>query len=302
MNKLENYINWGATLFIPVLLFLLAPFWDSLFEEKKAIEYSIVGEREIFNKEDYEENWPRLKFNMEDSELKNAILTVIKVVNSGKVPIKGDDFESPIRFDLEFGGGMMMPRVAASHPMDLPVDISVDDNSLLISPLLLNTGDYFYIEILTESKVSIKKVTARIVGIDVLKEKELESYAGLMIELIEPGKTVSSSSHNPLMPVSGYMLIVTSLLTAFCSLIFFFVYYYAPGVLFKALFFLLAINMYTIYLASSKFMPYAFWGFGAEKWMEYVSMLGCLLFGAAFAFLVRNKLSILRLKLDSSGI
>ena len=98
MNKVEKIVNWGATLFIPILLFFLAPIWDSLFDEKKAIEYSIVSERKVFDKEEFKDDWPEFQFNHGESELNEAFLTTIRVSNSGKAPVRTNDFEGPIKF------------------------------------------------------------------------------------------------------------------------------------------------------------------------------------------------------------
>lgn len=300
MNNLEKLINWGATLFIPVLLFLLAPIWGSLFEGKKAIEYSIIAERKIFDKEKFKDNWPEFKFNNGEFEFKEAFLTTIRISNSGKAPIRTGDFETPIKFEIELEKGTIQPRLANSQPKDLPVEIESEEKLLIVNPLLLNPSDNFSIEVLTESKIEIAKATVRIVGMDNIKEKQVTPYSGLMLELVEPGDTISSARHLQLMPIAGYGLIMASLLAAFFSFLFFFAYQATNGNVLKLIFAAISMIAYIASLMSSKFIPEAYLGSFAEKWMDYISMLGILLFGAVLALWLRNHLGGIKLRRAAS--
>lgn len=296
MNNVEKIINWAATLFIPVLLFLLAPMWGSLFEEKKAIEYSVVAEQKIFDKEEFKDGWPGFQFNNGESELSEAYLTTIKISNSGKAPIRTDDFESQIKFEIKLEKGKIKPRIAASYPKDLPVKVKAEEGELLINPLLLNPGDYFFIEIMTESKIEISRAIVRIVGMDNIKEKQVTPYFGLMLELIEPGETISSTKQRHLMPIASYGLALASLLAAFCTFLFFFAFQASRSKIIKFIFMALSSATYLTSLFSSKFLPEAYFGSSSEKWMDYISMLGILLFGATLAFWLRNKLGKITLR------
>lgn len=212
------------------------------------------------------------------------------------MPIRTDDFESPIKFKVELEEGFIKTRIGNSYPKDLPVKIEADENSFSINPLLLNPGDTFFIEILTKSKIHIKKVTARIVGMGNIKEEELKPYSSLMLELVESGDTASSTTQRHLLPIPGYALIAFSLLTALCTFVFFFAYLASSSKWIKIMFFVLSMSMYALSLLSSKFVPEAYFGFASEEWMDYVSMFGLLLFGGSIAFWLRSNLGVINLR------
>lgn len=298
MNRVEKIITWCATLFVPILLFLLAPIWGSLFEEKKALEYSIVYEQKLFDRESFKDYWPEFQFNNGKSELNEAYLTTIVISNSGKAPIRTADFEAPIRFDLELEKGGIQPRVVNSHPKGLPVKIKAGERYFSIDPLLLNSGDFFHVELLTESKIKVGKAAVRIVGMDNIKEKRVTPYSGLMLELVEPGETISSTNQRHLMPITGYGLAFASLLAAFCTFVFLFAYLASESAI-RFVFVALFLAMYPIALISSRFLPDAFLGASSAKWMDYMSMFGILIFGASLAFLLRNHLGEIKLKRSS---
>jgi hypothetical protein len=192
--------------------------------------------------------------------------------------------------------GKIQPRIANSYPKDLPVKVKAEGGELLINPLLLNPGDYFFVEILTESKIKISRAIVRIVGMDNIKEKQVTPYSGLMLELVEPGQTISSTKQRHLMPIASYGLALASLLASFCTFLFFFAFQAASSKVIKFIFMVLSSATYLTCLFSSKFLPEAYFGSSSERWMDYISMLGILLFGATLAFWLRNKLGRITLR------
>ncbi|WP_448245802.1 hypothetical protein [Thalassotalea agariperforans] len=298
MDKIEKMIHWGATLLIPILLFLLAPIWGALFEKNKAIEYAVVAEQKIFDHNMFNDQLPESKFNHGGLELKEVFITTIMIANTGKTPIRSNDFESSIKFEIELEKGIMTSKVSKSFPKELPVNIKTEEGAIIIEPLLLNPNDRFYIELLTETKIAIKKASVRIVGLDNIIEKEVDRYSGLMLELIEPGDTISSTSQRHLMPISGYALIVISLVSGLCTFLFLFASGAYKNRAIKSIFLALAFIMYIVSLSSSKFLPEAYFGSSSEKWMDYVSMFILLIAGAALAVWLRSNLGVIRLRSD----
>ena len=126
--------------------------------------------------------------------------------------------------------------------------------------MLLNPGDTFYVELLTESRIIINKAVARVVGMDSIKEKQMERYSGLMLVLVEPGDTISSTIQRSLLPVASYSLVVISLLTALCMFLFFFAFQASRSKPVSIMFFTFSMVMYTISILTSRFIPEAFLG------------------------------------------
>lgn len=295
MSRIEKCINYSLIFFLPVFLFLLAPVWSSIFKEKKSIEYIIFQEKKIDSKFTMEESFPNLKLSHEETEIKDAFVTTLLVYSAGKSVIRTSDFESSIRFELDAKKRIIESRYGPTHPVDLPVELVMNASQLEIAPLLLNPGDYFFIDILSEDKITIGKAMARIAGMNEIKKHEIKPYKGLTIELVEPADDISATTQRHLLRINSYFLIVFSVITYFCSCIFVFSLFAEPNLKVKAVFFFLFISMYIVAVVCSVFIPESLFGSTAEKWLRYVSMLGTLLPGFALAFLMKRKIGVIRL-------
>ena len=296
MNRMEKILTWVATLILPVFVFLVTPIWESLFEEKKAIEYSIISERKIFDKDEFKDQWSVFRLNNGTSDLDKAYLTMIRVSNSGKAPIKSDDFESAIKFEIRADKGNILPRLEGSEPKDLPVEIRNEAGLVTIAPLLLNPGDNFAIEVLSESRIEITKVTGRIVGINGIHERPFKSYEGVGLFLVKPGERIATSIHSPLMKIRTHALVAVSLATSFIACLFFFAGQASGSRAYNYLLLTAGAIIYVISITTSKFIPISYFGALSQTWMEYASQAFTLIFGMVLAVGCKAKLKVIRLE------
>jgi hypothetical protein len=100
-----------------------------------------------------------------------------KVVNSGNQPIEESDFRTPLVFTLPPNATVLKAVVDRSYPDGINAQITFDQNTVTLSPLLLNPDDQVVIQFSVAVAVTVKnkdedplplttfKPTARIKGI-----------------------------------------------------------------------------------------------------------------------------------------
>lgn len=295
MGKIEKIINYSLLFFVPVLLFFLAPIWGTIFEEKKAIEYIILGEKQVASQSVMQNYFPGLKLSHEDKEINGAFVTTLLVYSAGKSVIRTSDFESSIRFEVDAEKRIIDTKVTSTHPADLPVELDINGSQLEVAPLLLNPGDYFYIDILSEKKIKIEKAMVRIAGMEKIKQHEVKAYKGLAINIVEPSENINGSTQKHLVYINSYFLIIFSVIAYFCSCIFVFSLLAEPDFRLKVAFFFLFISMYIVAVVCSGLIPESLFGSPVEKWTRYIAMCGVLLAGSGLAFFMKRKVGVIRL-------
>jgi len=97
--------------------------------------------------------------------LHNASLIAIEVINTGKRPIKADDYSNPITF-LFPGVFMASVEVAREDPprCSEPGPETAERDKATCRPNLLNTGDRFTLNFIVDGSVHAVKVASRFEG------------------------------------------------------------------------------------------------------------------------------------------
>ena len=157
--KLSTVLKVLAVL-VPIIIYLL-----SLNE--KSLEYVIVSRSELIGEE----------FPVKDLELKikgesvnKVMLHTFRIRNSGSEPIKKDDFERPISINVPDDTKIYLARLKKKLPENLTLKYEINNNKLLIEPLLLNSDEEFEMELFSSSN-AYPTIDVRIVGISKIKEK-----------------------------------------------------------------------------------------------------------------------------------
>lgn len=99
----------------------------------------------------------------------DARLTLIRITNSGNVPIISENFEEPLIIEST-EGTILSADVTETNPENLlprgwEPQIDAQAKTVDLPPLLLNDGDYFTIQLLSEEDIDDIDVDARIAGI-----------------------------------------------------------------------------------------------------------------------------------------
>ena len=171
MNKLTK-----IAIFIIPLLVLVAVSWPQLhdFWKKKELSYTVESSKLVQNKGALESE---IKFIINEEKYTNLYIGFIKFENTGDIPIKREDFENSISVIINTNEwanlSILLYNVIEKMPQDLNVKLFKSDtiyNEITIEPLLLNPGDKFNIQFVSNQNPSSIHVSSRILGIKGIKE------------------------------------------------------------------------------------------------------------------------------------
>jgi hypothetical protein len=106
-----------------------------------------------------------LKLSLGTTELRQPVLSVIEIRNSGTRPISGSDFEGPIEVLVEPGPTVRRASLTSKAPTSLRPELTQTAYGFQVQPLLLNPGDQMTVAVLTDGGKPSFKALARIVGV-----------------------------------------------------------------------------------------------------------------------------------------
>lgn len=134
-------------------------------KKRKELSYTVLSSTSLLIKDEGLNN--RIKITVDGAEVKDEIyLILLKLINTGNVPIKPDDFIEDLT--IESNGSIIVAEVKETNPPNLTVKI---DNAIgdvfgitTVERLLLNPKDEITLKLLaTKNQVSLK---SRIVGVE----------------------------------------------------------------------------------------------------------------------------------------
>ena len=105
-----------------------------------------------------------LKVVYDDLEVDSPNIVVLRVGNSGKAEIHGDDFDGPVR--IEFNESRLL-AASVSRKLDESINIDIvrdGDKSVSFTPRLLNVGEWVELQFVTDGLLEVPKVHARVAG------------------------------------------------------------------------------------------------------------------------------------------
>lgn len=133
----------------------------------KALSYKIVSNTSLVDvKEEIKE---KLKIFYDEKPVLQLYLSLIRIVNSGNVPILVSDFTCPVTLTFAEKVQIVSTGIVEKHPKLLDATVSFSDNKAVLSPALLNGGDSLTIKILSSGAASMVTVDGRILGIGEIK-------------------------------------------------------------------------------------------------------------------------------------
>jgi hypothetical protein len=113
----------------------------------------------------------RIRIYLDDVQVEDVNLVVIRIYNPGNDAITAKDFESSIGVD--FGGAAMIltVEILEDSPTDLLANVSYDDSSIQIDPLLLNEKDSVNLRVLVSKPQNAITVRGRIAGVRKIEDR-----------------------------------------------------------------------------------------------------------------------------------
>lgn len=144
-----------------IIVSLLIHFWE---RKPKRLDYLVMYNAPLLPKR--ASGVRDLKVIYEESELKAPHLVTVRVKNTGKEPIKGDEYHQDITVKYSTGGPPLDASVPKESSPDLvgPPTYAFDDLEVSVCPGLLNAKDWFDLQILSDRDPGEITVSSRFVG------------------------------------------------------------------------------------------------------------------------------------------
>lgn len=119
----------------------------------------------------------QIEITFEGKPVKNIFLIQIRVANSGNVPIRPEDFTSPITFHFGENAQLLTSEITETKPKNIEAALDSDNKSATMSPVLLNQGESITGKFLV-SEAKEPSVSARIIGISEIKSQSNSRKTG----------------------------------------------------------------------------------------------------------------------------
>jgi hypothetical protein len=167
-----NYIkdNWKWVLTTIISIAAVVPAWLVInFNNKKALSYDIQSISPLIT-EDQALN-RGIKILFDNKEVTKPYVSVIKLINTGGIPIEKIDYDGPIIFETGQNTRLLSVSIIDKLPLSITTNTVQNGNTLQLMPTLLNPEDSIYIKLITGDNKPKFNVRGRISGI-----KELTQY------------------------------------------------------------------------------------------------------------------------------
>lgn len=173
MKKALSVLAW----LIPIIVSCLFGM-PTLFEflKSKSLVYTVEGSPILSLDGDMKS---KIHFYVDSVPLKNPTYSVLVFENAGSIPIKSEDYQTPVTVSLDKYTPIIAAATIASEPEGIRFPINIDKNKFELPPVLFNPGDKVAIAVITDG-YSLDggtpefKIQGRIVNIKSIGEKKVK--------------------------------------------------------------------------------------------------------------------------------
>jgi len=151
---------------------------------KKLLYELVLNYNMFYIREDIKE---KISITYDGKKADHIRLILVKFINQGNIPIVKTDYESEIQIVFADSVNIVDAEISEKKPSNIDIAIKKNQNSIFLTPSLLNPGDYYTVRIILDSKKSDFQVLSRIAGIDKIDEvikKEPTSFMNNMTGLM----------------------------------------------------------------------------------------------------------------------
>ncbi len=126
----------------------------------------------------------QLKVVFRKQILKQPFLLAFRFVNTGNIPLKPDDFMTPISIDFSKQTKVITAELIEENPNNLNTQIKAGQNNVEIQPMLLNPKDNFILKLLLDQFDKEININARITGIRKIGKYPVSPLRALVLTFI----------------------------------------------------------------------------------------------------------------------
>jgi hypothetical protein len=176
----------GAVLGLAAIVLTAILYWKQ--RQLKELAYEIISKTSVVSVQD--EVAGKIEILYEDKPVKNVNLAVIRLVNSGNVAIKPDDYMQPVSFNFGKNAKILQTEVIKEVPDNLgaiyPSVLAGETGAVEINPILLNKGDEFTFKVLGTQlgKITVNGRIVDVKEIKTLPKKDRDLYLSGFVVLV----------------------------------------------------------------------------------------------------------------------
>jgi len=187
-------------------------------KNEKQISYEILSISSLFStKPEYA---GRLQVLFDGRNVTNVKLILLKIINSGSVPIPSSDYEMPLKISFDNTGEILTAEVTETNPTTINQSIVLSSDEVKINPALLNAGDYIILKIVSTHDIPKINVGGRIIGVKNIQRMQEPIYPGVLImigsiaAIIGFFAAIVSSTYFIFFALLGYILMFIGMSTS----------------------------------------------------------------------------------------
>lgn len=211
----------GAILGILAIIVTIILFF--IQRRKKSLTYEIISRTSVLSASD--EVSGKLQILYQGEAVRKVHLLVLKLANTGNVPITTLDYEREVSFMFTDCEKILSAELSEVQPPNLAAEIVTKEKSVSLKPILLNPGDSISLKLLISGFDNKIDIDGRVVGVkSISKRNETNSWSfilmlgGLTMASIGFVSTIDKPSDqmNPfifVLVIAGYALMMIGLLT-----------------------------------------------------------------------------------------
>ncbi len=146
-----------VALIVSVVLYLFS-------RQRKLLAYEIVASEPLLTIN--EALTGAIKVIYDDKEVRDVHLLILRVSNSGNIPIRKEDFDLSLAFSFD-SAKVLSYKVLATDPEGLPASLrpSGGKRGIVLNPLLLNPSDSVVLKFILSQYNNELEPTGRVVGV-----------------------------------------------------------------------------------------------------------------------------------------
>jgi hypothetical protein len=144
-----------------------------------------------------------IKILYRDQPAQNLSLIQVKVENNGNQPIRGEDYEQPIRLAFPSQSKIVEGTPLESNPPNIGLTVKTEGNIATLSPILLNEGDRIILRfIVIDMPSSVSEKPFQIAGGRIVGVKDIP-----IVRAITEKQVQESSPTSPLEFLTSFIVL-----------------------------------------------------------------------------------------------
>lgn len=156
-DPLWQFILGTITIILTVIFFFVQ-------QQRKEISYEIAQQTSLFSINEQVSGEIQVLFN--EKPVENLHLIVVRLHNTGNIPVVRTDFDQPITITFQDGSEIISAEVLSEESLDVMAEVTISQNEIAIEPALINGGESIKIKAIINNYREGVIVSARIVGVN----------------------------------------------------------------------------------------------------------------------------------------